>query len=51
MVSHLALIRAANLDHLLPRVERWGCWTWDANKVDVWISADGRSVTVVKRTY
>lgn len=51
MVSHLALIRAANLDHMLPRVERCGCWTWDTNKMDVWTSADGRTATVVKRTF
>ena len=46
MISRAALIRAANLDNLEPRMMRAGIWSWDDNKYDVWVSANGRSVTV-----
>lgn len=47
MVSRAALIRAANLDDLEPRIERVGPFSWDATKMDVWLSADGKSITAV----
>ena len=48
MVSRIALIRAANLDGLEPRIERWGFWTWDSTKIDVWVNADGMSATTMR---
>jgi hypothetical protein len=50
VISYAAMIRAANLDNLEPRMVTVGRFTWDKNKCDCWVAADGLSAKVwIKR--